>query len=76
MLQLFVGQKLSGIEDFDRSRYWIHDLLIKFKVENPKLLKVRSLPYLENVEIKSMDISAESTRDYISNLINFFKFKK
>jgi len=45
-------------------------MIFKLKVENPKLPKKMSLPDLDNVEIKRMDISAEYTRDYISNLIN------
>jgi len=73
---MFVGHQLSGIEDYDRSRYWIHDLIIKFQVEDPKMSKERTLPFIENLVIEKIDILTESTRYYISNIIKDMKFEK
>jgi len=70
---MFEGHQLSGIEDIDRARYWFYDLLIKFKKEDPRLPKVRSLPDFENFEMDKIDIIAESTSYYNSNIIKVLK---
>jgi hypothetical protein len=70
---MFEGHQLSGIEEIDRARHWIYDLLIKYKKDDPKLPKIRSLPDFINLEIDKIEISAEPTSHYVSNIINVLK---
>ncbi len=70
---MFEGHQLSGIDEIDRARHWIHDLLVKYKKDDLKLPKVKTSPDFINLEIDKIEILAESTSFYVSNIINTLK---